>query len=698
MVRRVALASLLAVAACSGAPPAERAAVHEAPKPVAYTREAPLPGATRAVFTIPRQGQTPSFFDLPWPSELRRRDGRPDFAGFPGEGAPIAGEYVATAARDVDGFSIAPVVYVRFDGAMAASRLPRPEATRAPSSPVLLVDVDPASPERGALYPLEFRLFGAGNRFVPANTLAIKPVAGFVLRPGTLYAAVVRRALGDAAGRPLGTTRDLELVKNTRPRTDADEEAARRLHAGAFDALAAMGVAREDVAAIALFRTQRPAAITERLLDVAARLSGDAAPRIVDAAWDEHAPHRGRVAPTSYTVVRGHYCTPNFQGEIERAPFLDGGGELVLDEAGAPRVVPLPAASPYRTDACGGRIRARFVLSIPNRPMPPSGYPLMLSAHGTGGNALTFLGEDDFAGWAAREGIAVVSTDQPVHGGDDPAGARPGSREPVVLRVAGFPLPLGAGQALTELGFYNPLHPGAARDNLRQATVDGYVLLHLVASTDFAKLARPGGAPLLAAGPRPAPRFDAQRLFYAGHSQGSQSVAVLGALDPSARAVVLSGCGGDARVGIVKRRDLAITTLVSALLGVGPDELDEFHPLLALVQTLADPIDPESYGRFYWEKPGARAPARVIHFEGVTDSFNPPEAAEALAVALRATPIGRLVHAVRGLDLLGAARNEGALFAQFRSTRGEDGHFVLYYEPAASDELRRFLRGALAGG
>jgi hypothetical protein len=354
----------------------------------------------------------------------------------------------------------------------------------------------------------------------------------------------------------------------------------------------------------------------------------------------------------------------------------------------------LPQGSAYRTEDCGSLIRARFVLSIPNAPMPAAGYPLMLSAHGTGGNAFSFLGEEDFAGWAAREGVAVVSTDQPVHGGDDPDGQRPGSREPIVLKIAGLSLPLGRGKQLNELGFYNPLHPGAARDNLRQAAVDGRVLLHLVASTDFAKLKAPSGASLLAAGSRPAPRFDERHLFYAGHSQGSQSAAVLGALDPAAQATVLSGCGGDARIGIVRRKDLSITTMLGALLGVARDELDEFHPLLSLAQTIADPIDPASYAHFYWEPRPGRGAERVLHFEGVSDTYNPREGAEALALALHATQVGPVVHRVDAFELI-ARRAPNAVLAQFASTRGEDGHFVLYYEPEAAALLREFLRRSL---
>src|SRR5262249_13858276 len=161
-----------------------------------------------------------------------------------------------------------------------------------------------------------------------------------------------------------------------------------------------------------------------------------------------------------------------FQGDVERAPYLSSPGGRIPMEGGLPRLVPIPPSTKYHAPECGRLMRARFVLTIPSTPMPDAGFPLLLSAHGTGGAAYNFRGEHNFAGWAARHGIAVVSTDQPLHGGADEQGARPGSREPFVLRIGIFPIPLGSGKHVGELAFYNPLHPGAARDNLRQAAVD----------------------------------------------------------------------------------------------------------------------------------------------------------------------------------------------------------------------------------
>ena len=89
---------------------------------------------------------------------------------------------------------------------------------------------------------------------MPERTLAVKPLPGFVLRPGTLYAAVVRRDLGDASGAPLGTSPALEAIKWTSPRKDPIEERARLLHYDSLNYIEARGIARSDIAALALFQ------------------------------------------------------------------------------------------------------------------------------------------------------------------------------------------------------------------------------------------------------------------------------------------------------------------------------------------------------------------------------------------------------------------------------------------------------------
>lgn len=717
----------LAIAACNGATP-DPVVPAKPPRPSATAPSKPV----RVMFEIPEEGAPIDMTRTPWPTEMARLpDGHLDLRAYPGHGSTLLEEYLARAAEDLDGFSIAPVVYFRFEGPLDLRAAPAEDTSRSAGAPIVLVDVDPVSPEQGTFYPIALHATTRDMRYVKAGTLAVRPLDGFVLRPGTLYAAVVKRSFGGVPG-GLATSPDLDAVVARSPRGGAAAERAHAQHAPSIGALEQLGITRADIAALAVFRTGAPHLPNERLVRAVDDLfaaptpaagtgaapaakgataapgthmtsAAPAAPRVVSAAWDI-----SYGVPGLYRVVRGWYCTPNFQQHIENAPFLEHeGGRVLLSSGGQPQVAVVPAAARAAHTDCPGQIRARFLLSVPDMPAPKDGFPLLVTAHGTGGSATSFLGRADFAGWAAQEGFAAISTDQPLNGGVE--SGRPGAAGPVVLPM-GITLP--GNRFGASIAFYNPLYPGATRGNMHQATADALVLVRLFAGLDFAALRDAKGQPLLrATASEPAPRLDARRTVLAGHSQGCQSLAAVGAVDPRTRGVILSGCGGDARLGILYGRpvDEPISEWISLTLGLDPEELSPFHPLMALVQNLADPIDPLAFARLYREPPPGRTAPKILHFEGLRDRYTPEVAAEALAVALRARPVTPLVRPVTGLVLLGlqapgsgsppapplpGAAPTDRLFAQFAPARGREGHFVLYDVPGASDLFRDLLRAA----
>jgi hypothetical protein len=183
---------------------------------------------------------------------------------------------------------------------------------------------------------------------------------------------------------------------------------------------------------------------------------------------------------------------------------------------------------------------------------------------------------------------------------------------------------------------------------------------------------------------------------------------VVGVVDPRVRGVVLSGCGGDIRVAFARRQDTNARDVVQLLLRLADGEIDEFHPLLALVQTILDSVDPQSWARLYHEPLPGRSPVSVLHFEGLGDTMTLPAMSEALAIAMRSQPLQPLQQPVAGLSLLGiepalavrgnAARGRATLaLVQLSPEPGQDGHYVMYRDPQASKLVRTFL-GALARG
>ena len=94
-----------------------------------------------------------------------------------------------------------------------------------------------------------------------------------------------------------------------------------------------------------------------------------------------------------------------------------------------------------------GRYDARFALTVPRTTMPEAGYPIVLYAHGTGGDYRSFI-DDGTARRLADAGFAVMGIDQIHHGARNPTSSSP------------------------ELLFFNIQNPDAARDNNRQSALD----------------------------------------------------------------------------------------------------------------------------------------------------------------------------------------------------------------------------------
>ncbi|HHH29552.1 MAG TPA: hypothetical protein ENK57_14565 [Polyangiaceae bacterium] len=684
---RVLLPLFVLAAACGGSPtpPVE---VERG-----YRSSEGLPGRGLVAFTLPRQGGSTGFFDTPWPSERRRSGGRPDLVGYPGSEHFALRGIVREIAAEMRGFSVSPVIYLETTDVDAATweRAIDEQAVR-------LVDVDPTSAERGRRHPLRFRFYDRATRHVPEGLLALRPE--LPLAEDRLYALVVERDLPDHG--TLATTRDFERVKNTAPRIDRAEEAARQSLVVTLDYLSATGLPREQVAALTVFRTQVVVDPVRKMVEVADVVPEPFQPMHLDAAWQ---PERDG---EKFRTIVGYYCTPSFQRQPEHAPFVERGGTISL-EGDLPRPVSVRGTDVHEP-RCGHRMQARYVLTVPRGPRPERGWPLLVYAHGTTGDALALLGEDGFGARAAEVGMAAVSTDQPLHGSGDPRAARPGSTEPFSFHLGPFPLPLPLKGKGAELAFYNVLRPAVLRDNLRQAVVDAALLARLILATDFATAKGDDGSPLLAlqddALGVDAPRFDGERGYVAaGHSQGSQSVAMLGALDPKVAGVVLSACGGDFTTTMLGRRDTEeVATVVRLVAGLEDDELDAFHPLVALLQTIVDPADPQSFGGLYAR---AAPPRSVLMIQGAGDTMTIPVAADTMAATVGARPVGVLAEplplvAGRGLEPAPSVRGNlanGATAAllQVVPTAVYDGHFVSFREPAAMGAIEAYLRDVVGG-
>jgi predicted esterase len=302
--------------------------------------------------------------------------------------------------------------------------------------------------------------------------------------------------------------------------------------------------------------------------------------------------------------------------------------------------------------------------------MPAAGWPVVLYAHGTGGDYVSFV-RDDTATRMAWQGLAVISIDQVLHGPRNPNGGN------------------------VDLNFFNFGNPIAARDNVRQGALDDFQLVRLATTMTVAP--RHPGAPFH--------RFDPDRIYFMGHSQGGLTGPPFLAYEPLVKGAVLSGAGGLIYLSLLhKTRPVDITAVIGSFLRDQP--LDEFNPMLALIQMFIDPADPTNYGRLLAAEPvpGVQ-PKDIYQSEGLIDNFTPPVNIEAFGVAIGANPVSPILQdvegfALRGLDVLappvqGNLGDRTVVFLQYASGPDSDGHFVVFDVPAAQKQHAEFL-GTLA--
>ena len=597
-----------------------------------------------ALFELPRVGTTPSgFYALPYPNDLRlRSDGTIDLDEHlrPNE---LIGEYIDTAANKTAGFGTNSAIFVRFDGEIDPLSLPADAtASRSESASVYLVDVDVDSPTYGERVPLRFRFEKWAGESIGPFWLACLPVPGFPLRSLTSYALVVTSRVEGAAGGAATRSADMKAVLGDGG-SDDDIVRARLTYQPLRDWLDVPGGdERDDVVAAALFTTQDSTAMMARIREVIWR--------------DFPAPVTSELVMTSQnddvSFYEGLYNAPNFQ--TGDPPYAHAGGEIVIDEVSGDPVV-------QRTEAL------RVSLAVPRGTMPASGWPIVLYAHGTGGNYKSYISNGTHLRLAAQ-GLASMSIDQPLHGTRTPGGS-----------------------ASEEL-FFNFTNPIAGRDNVRQAALDDFQLVRLATTMVIGSAITEASDCF----------FDPDKVMFMGHSQGGITGTVFLPYEPLVKGAVISGAGGDLYQTLLHKEGVA--EIVPSVIRDYP--LDEFNNLLAIVQMFAESSDPVNYGPLLVADPPAGVLGKDIYMsEGFVDSYTPALTADALGVAMGLSQVAPVLSEVEGFGLRGidpmtapvSANLAGntAVFLQYNAAAGDNGHYVVFDVPAAQRQHAEFL-GSLA--
>jgi len=642
------------------------------------------------------------FFDHPFPSDIRRDpDGKIHIDGMinPNDNLTVK-QYVDMTKGLLDGFSPAAAAYFLFDGNLEPTSLPAsPPDALSTSSSIQLVDIDPKSPEHGKRKLVEWYFRGdEGGLFWIPHTLAVAPAHGYPLRPHTRYAMVVTRDAKSAGGGLLLPSEDMLEVLDLKP-VIPHAKATHDAFAPAIAELGAAGVPATRIVQMTVFTTNDPTDELFRVID--SEKKDFPAPTIDPASWTFVKEDSSR------DIYEGLYGpAPNYQAGV--IPFKDAGdgGEFVFDENGKPVVQ--------------GTFTMRFSLVIPREgkcPMPKDGYPLVLYAHGTGGDFESVFREGNgFGATLPPKCVAAMGVDQIFHG------ARPGAPP----HDANY-------ENAVDLLFFNLFNPVAARTNGRQAAVDVVQQARLFSDSHAT-------IPALISRNGKEIHFDATKLIFVGHSQGGVNGPLFLAADDQTRGGVLSGTGAMITVALLEKTQPApsVAAAVRTLLGLSNAEYDTelnlFHPIINLAQTIVDTTDPVHYMPYIIGNPRHGKPKSIYQTEGIQlgdscsidsdcpgapwkcnasgvcengDSFAPPHGIEIASVALglpRELPgIRPITEAPWGVDpseieipstgLVGNLANGQAtgVLGQFPPAAGSDGHFVVFDIPACREQAAQFV-------
>ncbi len=601
------------------------------------TTETPPPAAVRVDFAA-----LSDFYAAPFPSEHRRRaDGTIDISSFPNPTlVGLVDRIAEITAADADGFGATSGVYFSLSAPLDRGTLPDMRGTLSKDAPVFLVSVDEASVDVGTRYPVKVEFEEDGGPFGATNQLTVLPYQGVPLRPGTLYAAVVRRSVHDAKGHPLATPDALQkLFDGGTP--DGMSDAAAKSYLTAVDWLAAHGVPSSDIAALAVYRTGHPTATFEKVKDaiLAGPMPEPTKPFAPAEVFDDFCVYSTTIAMPTYQSG-----TPPYD--------IEGGG-WVLDDKGNPVVQ--------------GKEEANFVVTLPRAAMPAAGFPVVVfSRTGAGGERPL-----------VDRGVRAVNGGEAITPGTGPG------REFAKVGWAGSTIDGPHGGLRNVSGkdeqflVFNINNPLALRDNVRESAVELILQAHLLEKVSIDASACPG---LTTPGGGPA-KLDVQTMAGFGHSMGASILPLAVAYEPRLRGAILSGAGSSYLANIVyKRKPIETKGLAELVLGYSGDrEITEFDPVMSLLQWAAEPADTQVYARSILREPAKGVDHHILMVEGVVDHYILPPIANATALSL-------------GLDLAGPEltndSEELATFDPLSKVLDLDGRAVVTL-PAAANVVRQ---------
>ena len=627
-------------------------------------------------FEVP-EGDADEFYRLPFPNDARLRGGQVDMSGHHNPGLQyIGGDLVdsyLSAAEQLDGFSTNPAVFFRFTQAPDFASV-----TGDGDNPTLhFVNVDADSPGYGDRVAMRWTITTGGGKFICPRYMAVRPSWSRPLHHGTTYAVYVTNGIRGGFGEAIPLVQpDFEVVMSDAGPTDNRLQRAWQAYEPFRGYLAEQGIAADTIVAAAVFTTADPDA----------RM-----PTIREATRAAELP-----SLNSVTVCGENVTGPCDDGE--RGMCVNAGGDFIEVHATYEAPVWQQGARPYLAAADGGDLRFSdgelladgaeticLSMTIPVGEMPEAGWPVTMFAHGTGGSFTSHISGGTAGRLSAIDlgdeeplRVASISIDGPQHGG-----RRGGSTlSPEVL-------------------FYNLVNPLAAVGNVEQAAADYFLLTRMVEelSLEIDGMDEPV-------------RFDPESIQFFGHSQGATVGGLFVPFEESVGSAVFSGAGGSLVLSLLNKtspEDVAAgVEFVLTDGGTAGGGVSDMDPLLAILQAVADSVDPLNYARLLYRTPVSEETDGVhtLMSYGFGDTFSPEanQAAYGQAAGLQLptphvgdlTGFGDTTYPVSGNR---AANGIPVTALVLSAEPGDfDGHFVIFRDETLSSQSMEFIGTAIRDG
>ena len=631
-----------------------------------------------AYFELPAADGTPpnDFFRLPFPNDIRRdpTTHRINLTGFPHPGTALLGfdiveRYVEQSEVDLDGFGTNQYVYFRFSGAVQQTSL-----TVGTGGSVQMYDLTAGAP----VDSLGFYAETAGNHYICQNN--VKVTTGPMVA-GHTYAVTLSTAVHDARNAAILRDAQFASVMGSSAPSGATLTSAYAAFAPLRTFLRTQGINAATILDATVFTTQSATSEVDALRTTVRAEPAPVASGFVkcetgvtspcDDGLSGAAHTRGCIGPFSsaYDELQGQITVPIMQQGVRPYTTL-GQGAIKLDSKGHP--------------IANGTEKVCVSLTVPHGISEPAGgWPVVLYAHGTGG----------FYRSGILEGLASAVTNVVLGGSKTAAFAFLGYDG-----VMTGPRQGGAGDQDPDTLFFNFANPVAARDNVLQGAADLFALVRALGTVSLPKL--PEAADTT--------HFDATKVYFLGHSQGSIVGIPAAAYEPGLAGMVFSGAGGDLRESLLtKQNPVDIADLTPYVLE--DTQVDVTHPALNMFQAFIERADPVNYGALLLSNLPTGIVARpLVQTYGLGDTYAPLLGLQAIASSIGLQPVAPVPGSMPWPSSTGLAlplsgnfdTSSGMVTAALLEADPKgayDGHFVLFDDPALQKRVMQFLGTAATG-